>query len=61
MILTLGHNDIRFKITSAVNSLPLSDCNIVGGPISVKISNKHPATSDALFEVIGFAQEYLEK
>ena len=60
IILIFGYNDIRFKITDAVNSLPLSDCKITGGPISVKISNKHPATSIALFEVIGLAQEYRE-
>jgi len=38
--------------------LPLSDCKIIGDPTSVKISNKHPATSDAFFDVIGLAQEY---
>jgi hypothetical protein len=52
---------MRFRITSAVNSLPLSDCRIAGDPTSVKISNKHPATSDAFLEVMGLAQEYREK
>jgi len=49
---------MRFIITVAVNSFPLSDCKIAGDPTSVNISNKHPATSDA---VIGLAQEYREK
>ena len=46
---------------SAVNSLPLSDCRIIGAPNTVKISYKNTATSDALLLVKHLAHKNLVK
>ena len=62
IIFTVGHICINSLITSAQNSLPLSDCKIVGGePTKWKSSKRYAATSIALFEVRALAQENLVK
>jgi hypothetical protein len=62
MIFTVGYILNNFLITSAQNSFPLSDCNIIGDdPKEWKRSNRYAATSIALFIVRGLAQKNLVK